>query len=243
MLFINPPFGNYLNLPKTMQIKGSFTLHYRPGLISQIFKTLRYSNYYSGWINKIGLRNKGIDYAINQYYPNTQNTVNSNKLVSIAILEPGDIEKMKEKIPDDMNIEINISCPNTEKMPISKGIECFLNPKREWCIIKLSPIVKKPEIDRYYRLGFRQFHSCNTYPMKEGGLSGPILKPFSLEIVRYIKRYYKDTVVIGGGGIRTLDDIKEYENAGADHVSISTVCFSPIVFSKLFYDYLRYKNI
>lgn len=243
MLFINPPFGNYLNLPKTMQIKGSFTLHYRPGLISQIFKTLRYSNYYSGWINKIGLRNKGIDYAINQYYPNTQNTVNSNKLVSIAILEPGDIEKMKDKIPDDMNIEINISCPNTEKMPISKGIECFLNPKREWCIIKLSPVVKKPEIDRYYTLGFRQFHSCNTYPMKEGGLSGPILKPISLEIVRYIKTNYKDTVVIGGGGIRTLDDIKEYENAGADHVSISTVCFSPIAFSKLFYDYLRYKNI
>ena len=121
MLFINPPFGNYLNLPKTMQIKGSFTLHYRPGLISQIFKTLRYSNYYSGWINKIGLRNRGIDYAINQYYPNTENTVNSNKIVSIAILEPGDIEKMKKKIPDDMNIEINISCPNTEKMPISKS--------------------------------------------------------------------------------------------------------------------------
>ena len=79
--------------------------------------------------------------------------------------------------------------------------------------------------------------------MKEGGLSGPILKPISLEIVRYIKTNYKDTVVIGGGGIRTLDDIKEYENAGADHVSISTVCFSPIAFSKLFYDYLRYKNI
>ena len=40
MLFINPPFGNYISLPNTISIKGSYTLHHRPGLISQIFKSL-----------------------------------------------------------------------------------------------------------------------------------------------------------------------------------------------------------
>ena len=61
MLFISPPFGNYLHLPYTNQILGSFTLDYREGLLKQIIYTLRYSYKYNGWINKIGLRNKGID--------------------------------------------------------------------------------------------------------------------------------------------------------------------------------------
>ena len=66
-LFISPPFGNYINLPYTRSIKGSFTLEPRPGLFSQIIKTLRYSFEHKGWINKIGLRNKGIDWAVDKY--------------------------------------------------------------------------------------------------------------------------------------------------------------------------------
>jgi len=60
MLFISPPFGNYLTfLPYTTPIKGSFTVEPRPGLIIQIINTLQYSTLYKGWINKIGLRNPG----------------------------------------------------------------------------------------------------------------------------------------------------------------------------------------
>ena len=40
MLFISPPFGNYLSLPKTISITGSFTLQERPGKWKRIFKTL-----------------------------------------------------------------------------------------------------------------------------------------------------------------------------------------------------------
>ena len=29
MIFISPPFGNYFNLPKTIPIRGSFTLNER----------------------------------------------------------------------------------------------------------------------------------------------------------------------------------------------------------------------
>ena len=64
MFFISPPFGNYLNFKETMPIKGSYTLDAREGLFLQVIKTLRYSFDYGGWINKIGLRNPGIDYAI-----------------------------------------------------------------------------------------------------------------------------------------------------------------------------------
>ena len=38
-LFISPPFGNYLNLPNTTPIRGSFTLYPRNGLFMQILKT------------------------------------------------------------------------------------------------------------------------------------------------------------------------------------------------------------
>ena len=76
MLFISPPFGNYIHLNNATSIKGSFTLHPRPGLLMQILKTLRYSYTYGGWVNKIGLRNKGIEWAINKYK-------NTNHIVSI----------------------------------------------------------------------------------------------------------------------------------------------------------------
>ena len=60
MLFISPPFGNYICLPHTKSIKGSYTLKPRDGLILQILKTLRFLFDKNGWINKIGLRNKGL---------------------------------------------------------------------------------------------------------------------------------------------------------------------------------------
>ena len=67
LLFISPPFGNYINLPNVIPIRGSFTLKKRPGKWMQILKTLRYNFTLGGWVNKIGLRNKGIDYAIEKY--------------------------------------------------------------------------------------------------------------------------------------------------------------------------------
>ena len=55
---------------------------------------------------------------------------------------------------------------------ITQDIDQFINPKREWCIIKLSPTCNLSTIDHYYNLGFRQFHRSNTVPIPEGGLSG-----------------------------------------------------------------------
>jgi dihydroorotate dehydrogenase len=167
MFFISPPFGNYISLPNTISIKGSYTLEQRDGLIGQVLKTLRYSYQYGGWVNKIGLRNKGINYAINNY--------DKKSIYSIAILNKKEITTLVSKIPEDMNIELNISCPNMEKKMIDNGLQCFLNNKRKWCIIKLSPTTDINLVDSYYKQGFRQFHCSNTIPIKEGGLSGKSL--------------------------------------------------------------------
>tara|TARA_Y100000816_G_C26103108_1_gene585187 strand:+ start:2892 stop:3593 length:702 start_codon:yes stop_codon:yes gene_type:complete len=229
MLFINPPFGNYLNLPNTTSITGSFTLQPREGLIMQIIKTLRYSFEYNGWVNKIGLKNKGIDWALTN--------IDKNNIISVAILHEKEIPVLNSKIPMDRNIELNVSCPNAEKKMINSGLSCFLNDNRKWCIIKVSPKTTHEEIDNYYNMGFRQFHCCNTLPVKEGGLSGSSLIPYTSEKISYLKKNYPETTIIAGGGIQHYNDILHYNYIGAHHHSVSTLLFNPYGFLKLYYKY------
>jgi len=221
MLFISPPFGNYLNIPNTTSITGSYTLNPRNGLIQQIFRTFRYSHYYGGWINKIGLRNKGIDYAIRNW--------KKGIITSVAILDKKEIPILEEKIPKSMDIELNVSCPNVSHLE-TDNLSIFLNDQREWCIIKLSPLANIDLIDNYYNSGFRQFHCSNTLPIKEGGLSGINLIPYTSNLITMIKTKYPDATVIAGGGIRDIETIKKYKILGADHFSISTLCLSPLRF-------------
>ena len=239
MLFIGPPFGNYINLQETISVRGSFTLEPRTGLFMQILKTLRFSFEKNGWINKIGLRNAGIDYAIDTY--------KKGEIISLAIVNKSDAFWMATKIPEDMDIEINVSCPNVEKSKfINKNIYNLISPKRKWCILKLSPNTSERDIDYFYEKGFRQFHcsntimqKCNTCGYVFGGLSGPSVKPYSLDLIRYIKTKYNDTIVIGGGGIRSMKDVEEYREAGADHFSVSTLCFNPLMFLNLYWNFIK----
>jgi dihydroorotate dehydrogenase len=101
-----------------------------------------------------------------------------------------------------MYLEINVSCPNTDKKMVNTNLKHFINSERRWCIIKLSPITEHSQIDNYYSEGFRQFHCSNTLPIKEGGVSGPIIKEYNKTLITYIKSKYPDTTIIGGGGIR-----------------------------------------
>ena len=228
MIFISPPFGNYIHLPNTIPIRGSFTLNERPGKWGQILKTLRYIPHLNGWVNKIGLRNPGIDYAIKTY--------KKGQIISIAIMDQKEIKPIVDKIPDDMDIELNVSCPNTDKHMINKGLKVFLNKKRDWCIIKLPPINYQDDFDRYYNEGFRQFHLSNTLPTKYGGLSGPLLKPYTQRNIQYIRKFYPKCIIIAGGGIQSMKDIEEYKKAGANYFSISSLFFHPFKTLSFFSD-------
>lgn len=233
MIFISPPFGNYIQTNNTVSIKGSFTLEPRSGLFMQIIKTLRYSFEQNGWVNKIGLRNKGIDWAINDFKKD------SSCIYSIALFNEKEIDKIVEKIPENMNIEINVSCPNVEKSVVNDGLYKFLNKKRQWCVIKLSPKTPTSLIDSYYKQGFRQFHCCNTVPISQGGLSGKSIQPYSFKMISYIKNKYPNTEVIGGGGIQNSQDIINYKNVGCNHFSISTLLFHPFKFMKFYFNHIH----
>jgi len=240
-LYISPPFGNYFGFfPHTTAIYGSFTLFPRPGLFSQIRKTLRYSAENQGWINKIGLRNKGIDYMIRKWKSSFFSYIHQNNIVSIAILKPSDIKCLLDKIPEDMNLEINVSCPNTDEALVQKNVQKFLNSKRKFCSIKFSPLTKTDEIDRFYEMGFRHFHFSNTFPIKMGGLSGIVLIPYTSNLTKYTKDKYGDDVyVISGGGIRNIEQVEKYQASGCDAVSVSTLCFNPFVFAGFYFRFLQ----
>jgi dihydroorotate dehydrogenase len=235
MLFISPPFGNYLNLYKTISIKGSFTLEPRDGLFSQILKTLRYSSIHGGWINKIGLRNKGIDWALLTY--KNRNDV----IISIALRSEDEIEKFNKKIPNNTNLEINISCPNVHKDKIEDNLGNFINDERKWCILKLSPLTTEKQIENYYKQGFRQFHCSNTLPNPRGGLSGPSLIPHTSRLIK-ILRDYEDVIIIAGGGIQSMETLERYKKLGANHFAISTVLFNPFKFMNFYFHYLYSYN-
>lgn len=190
----------------------------RERLIFQILKTLRLTQINGEYhcINKIGLRNQGIDYGLERYN-------HEPDILSIAILEPEEIEQLNKKILTDVNLEINVSCPNAEKEMTPGGVEVFLNPKREWFCLKLSPCTSTDRIDKYYNHGFRQFHCCNTYPSEKGGISGEIVKPYSEKLVKYISNKYTDCQVVAGGGIYGYHNLVRYRNLGATHFSVSTI--------------------
>lgn len=234
-LFIGPPFGNYIDVPFAISIKGSYTVHRRDGLWCQVLKTLRYSFANNGWINKIGLRNKGLDYMLKNY--------NSKHIYSLALLEHDDIEIMNRKLPSDANIEINISCPNAEKSPIYQGLKPLLSEKRRWCIVKLSPLVSMDTIDELYNQGFRQFHISNTMPVTSGGLSGPSLQQNNINVIQMVRAKYKDSVyIIGGGGIQNIYDVQRYKHAGANGYAISTVFFHPWKLLNFYVQWKKYSD-
>lgn len=230
MLFISPPFGNYFNLPYTKSIIGSITLNKRPGLLTQIYHTLYYSYGENGWVNKIGLRNSGLDTIL-------QKKSVKNKILSLAIVHSDDIEKMESVIPKEQDIELNISCPNVSSSEHSINLSCFLNPERKWCSVKLSPLVKPEIIQQLYSQGFRQFHCSNTLPVKNGGLSGKSLIPYTYRTITQLNQY-PDVEIIAGGGITSREIAELYLNHGAHHLSISSILFNPVNFTSLYLQWI-----
>tara|TARA_Y100000385_G_scaffold287081_1_gene350458 strand:+ start:714 stop:1403 length:690 start_codon:yes stop_codon:yes gene_type:complete len=221
MYFISAPFGNYLQYTNFLSgkpivsVTGTFTVKPRPGLVKQILKTLRYTK--TGWRNKLGLRNHGI-------FEGIENTAPQN-VMSIASLEPNDWKILYEIVPKHMNVELNISCPNVDAHP--DLIKSFAKDERKWCIVKVPPTITNKQIDKIVKLGYNQIHASNTVPTAKGGLSGDVIVPHTLRILEYIKSTHSHVEVIAGGGVKDKASADRYIDAGADHISLGTVCITP----------------
>ena len=218
--FISAPFGNYLKFKNAISVTGTWTYKPRPGLFKQVVKTLRYTR--SGWRNKIGLRNRGIEYGIQK--------TNFNQVLSIAAISEHDWINLESIVPENQSVELNISCPNLDihqDSTIFNGFDLWPTTNRKWCIVKVPPTASYLLLDKIVKLGFTQIHASNTLPTDKGGLSGAILLPHTRRIIQYLKKEYDHVEVIAGGGIKEAWHAEFYKDLGADHFSIGTACFNP----------------
>jgi len=85
-LIISAPFGNYIQPPGATPTLGTFTLADRPGRVRRVLATVRYYRRLGAWVNKIGLRNPGIDWLVQRVESDGINV--ADKLVSIHGFEP-----------------------------------------------------------------------------------------------------------------------------------------------------------
>jgi len=231
-IFISAPFGNYIKSERTISVHGTFTRNPRGNRLWSVLKSLRYDRRLGGWVNKLGLPNPGL----HQGLCNVDNK--PSDVLSISEIKRGDFQKMNNIIPLNQSLEINFSCPNLgKKLPLD-GAGIFTKVKsREWCIAKLSPLTDGDELEFVIEhLGFKQIHFSNTLPLpnNRGGLSGATLKPYTLELIDLVRERWGDSVtVIAGGGVQDFSGVMDYLLAGANHVSLGSVCFNPFKLRKL----------
>ena len=231
--FISAPFGNYIKPKNCISVTGTWTFQPRGNRVLAVAKSLRYNTKFRGWTNKLGLPNPGI-------LVGTKKT-KEHEIISVAQVEDGDFKKLFNNIWSHQNVEINLSCPNILEAGTWSDAKMFLNGSRDWCIAKVSPLISLEEIEYLIDdLGFTQIHFSNTLPLSTfnrfsgGGLSGPMLRPYTMELIKLTRRRFGDKItIIAGGGIQHVGHVVEYTTAGANHVSLGSVCFHPIKLWKL----------
>lgn len=232
-LIISAPFGNYIQPEGATATLGTFTAAARPGRVMQILKTVRRYGRIGAWVNKIGLRNPGIDWLAERV--RAGKIPIADKILSIHGFEAGDWWKLLEigASLKPLAIEMNMSCPNVGhidwppdlfKRAISGGVPI---------IVKLPPVNYADILAQSVEAGVRTFHCCNTLPVPAGGISGQPLKPVSLQCIRAIlaaasPQLRSELRIIGGGGIVRPADIDLYAEAGARHFAVATKVFNPV---------------
>ena len=226
--FIAAPFGNWIKPKGCIPVTGTFTLHPQGNKVWSAIKSLRYDFKRQGWMNNMGLPNPGVKIGLHRHC--------HGEVLSIAEITKGDFQKLYSLIPEGMDIELNLSCPNIRNLPWD-STEIFARnlEKRRWCICKVSPTVTPEDLEFLItKLGFTQIHASNTLPIQGyGGLSGRTLIPYTLDIIRLIKEEWPWVTMIAGGGIKNWQDMYQYLSKGADHVSLGTVCFNPLALRKI----------
>lgn len=71
--------------------------------------------------------------------------------------------------------------------------------------------------------GVKAFHIGNTIKTDKGGLSGREIQKVSLPVIHKIREFDDESIIIGGGGIYSKEDVRKYKDVGADIISLSTV--------------------
>ena len=89
----------------------------------------------------------------------------------------------------------------------------------------MSPLSSPEEVEYVINQGYRHLHFSNTLPVKQGGLSGKEIIPYTKRLIRLVRDDFKsihNIEIIAGGGVTTEEDIYGYLQEGANHISIGS---------------------
>ncbi len=226
---ISAPFGNYILPEGATATLGTFTALARGGRVWRILKTVRYYPRLRAWVNKIGLRNPGIQWVLDKHAAGKLDL--SDKLISIHGFNAADWTLLLKACQtlQPLGIELNMSCPNVGEINWPEGLFAEAVATGVPVVVKLPPVCYEEMAEQAVQAGVRSFHCCNTLPVQAGGMSGQPLKPVALQCLRDLKSrdWAGDVLFLGGGGIYKPSNIDEYVAAGADAVAIGTKAMNP----------------
>lgn len=216
----------------------------------------------AGMLNAIGLQNPGAEKVTKEILPQLdfEETRFIANVSGSTVEDYFETTKRFDDSPVDA-IEINISCPNVKEGGVAFGndpemsarvVEACRRATNKPLITKLSP--NQTDIANSARhcieAGTDAFAAINTLmgmaidiesrtPVignRQGGLSGPAIKPVALLKVNQVYQVSKahNIPIIGQGGITTAEDALEFIIAGASAIGIGTGLFyDPLICPKI----------
>ncbi|MGZ8399405.1 MAG: dihydroorotate dehydrogenase [Gemmatimonadales bacterium] len=214
----------------------------------------RVAEFPGGMLNSVGLANPGVTRVRAEYLPWIATRLSRARVlvnvVGFTVEEYGDVVAGLDGSAGITAFELNLSCPNTRAGGIEFGadpacIQRIVSLCRSRTslplIAKLSPVL--PDIARMAETardaGADAISAVNTIPgllfggdsrarlgNGNGGVSGPGLLPVGVLAVARIVERVGTTPVIGVGGVRSADDVRQYLKVGAALVAIGTAALA-----------------
>lgn len=210
----------------------------------------RVAEFPGGMLNSVGLANPGVERVRNEFLPWLCSRLNQThvivNVVGFTAEEYADVVGALDGSPGITAFELNLSCPNTHAGGIEFGADAASVHRivshcrtrtRLPLIAKLSPVL--PDIAGMAitarDAGADGITAVNTMPgllfsgvagtklgNGNGGVSGPALLPMGVLAVSRIAERIGGTPIIGVGGVRSAEDVRQYLRAGASLVAIGT---------------------
>lgn len=202
---------------------------------------------YGGMINAIGLQNPGMEVFCKEDIPFLRQ-FDTKIAVNISGRTIDEYVEVAERLSsEDVDLlELNISCPNVKEGGVAFGVNPTMAMKvtkavkkvaKQPLIVKLSPNVTDiTELAKAAEDGGADAISLiNTLigaridihkkkfilSTKQGGLSGPAVKPVAVRMVYQVANAV-DLPIVGMGGIMTGEDAIEFMMAGANAIAVGT---------------------
>ncbi|MBL8857496.1 MAG: dihydroorotate dehydrogenase [Planctomycetes bacterium] len=205
----------------------------------------------AGFLNSIGLENKGLDYYVRELLPQMAEQ-DTCVITNIGAERVEDFVELAARLSDEPAVdalEVNLSCPNVQegKLPFATDARMAARVIEEVKRATKKPIFAKlsPNVSRISEMaiaveaaGADAITAVNTVlgmqvnwrtgkpglHTVQGGYSGTAIKPIALRCAWECARSVS-IPIIGCGGITTAHDVLEFMVVGCTAVQIGTASF------------------